>query len=583
MKTKDRRAIRCAVYTRKSSEEGLEQSFNSLDAQREACLAFIQSQRQEGWRAIETHYDDGGFSGGTMDRPALKQLLADIEARKVDTVVVYKVDRLTRSLADFAKIIEAFDAREVSFVSVTQQFNTTSSMGRLTLNVLLSFAQFEREVTGERIRDKIAASKRKGMWMGGNIPLGYDLEDRHLVVNKQEAEQVREIFRLYLKFGCVKRLKAHLDKQGIRSKVRVSKAGRTSGGKSFSRGALYKLLGNRTYLGEVPHKEDSYPGEHEAIVDKELWEKVRARILEGIRGQRHGANAAFPSLLRGLVYDEEGNRFTPSHAVKRGKRYRYYTSQQVIEDVDAALPSPGRIPARELEKVVLAEIKQFLASPDRVVNALDGADDDVASTRYLIDAARKESHLFDSKTHTVLSEWLADVVERIVVQKESIEIRLRREALRVRLLEPEHRSGSRSQAHARDEDLIIWTVQGRFRRRSGEMRLIIPSHSQGPDTGRQTTSMLKVVARAHDWVQAILAGEYKDQRAIAAALGVNERYVSNHISAAFLAPKIVEQIVARQDTPNLALPQLPDVVSLSWREQLARLGSAVRGQMDVSE
>jgi site-specific DNA recombinase len=571
-KISEKRAIRCAIYTRKSSEEGLEQSFNSLDAQREACQAYIQSQRQEGWRALDTHYDDGGFSGGNMERPSLKRLLADIEAGKIDTVIVYKVDRLTRSLADFAKIIEKFDAHEVSFVSVTQQFNTTSSMGRLTLNVLLSFAQFEREVTGERIRDKIAASKRKGMWMGGNIPLGYDLEDRHLVVNEREAEQVREIFRLYLTFGCVKRLKADLDRRGIRSKVRVSKAGRASGGTSFSRGAVYKILSNRTYLGEIPHKGESYPGEHKAIIDKELWEKVRARMEASIRGERHGANAAFPSLLRGLVYDEEGNRFTPSHAVKRGKRYRYYTSQQVIEDADVALPSPGRIPAREIEKVVLAEIKGFLVSPDRVVDALDGADDDVASTRFLIDAARKESHLFDSKAHPTVSEWLAEVVERIVVQKESIEIRLRREALRFKILDP-GRGHQRPQSHARDEALVAWTVPARFRRRSGEMRLIIPSHPQGLDTDRHTTSMLKAVARAHDWVRAILAGEYKDQRAIAAALGVNERYVSNHISAAFLAPKIVEQIVDGHEVPNL--PELLNVMSLSWKEQRTKLRNAV--------
>lgn len=332
MTSHEKRSVRCAVYTRKSSEEGLEQSFNSLDAQREACLAYIQSQRQEGWRAQPTHYDDGGYSGGSMDRPGLKGLLADIDARKIDTVVVYKVDRLTRSLADFAKIIEVFDARGVSFVSVTQQFNTTSSMGRLTLNVLLSFAQFEREVTGERIRDKIAASKRKGMWMGGCIPLGYDVRERRLVVNPKEAEQVRQIFRLYLEFGCVKKLKAHLDAHGAKSKVRVSKSGNKSGGGAYSRGALYKVLRNRTYLGEVPHKDQSYPGDHEAVIDQELWEKVRSRLRESIRGQRYGRDAAAPSLLRGLVYDADGNRFTPSHAVKRGMRYRYYVSQLAIED-----------------------------------------------------------------------------------------------------------------------------------------------------------------------------------------------------------------------------------------------------------
>jgi len=251
MSTLQKRSIRCAVYTRKSSEEGLEQSFNSLDARREACQAYILSQRQEGWRAINAAYDDGGFSGGSMERPGLKRLMGDIEARKVDTVVVYKVDRLTRSLADFAKMVEAFDARGVSFVSVTQQFNTTSSMGRLTLNVLLSFAQFEREVTGERIRDKIAASKRKGMWMGGMIPLGYDLKDRHLILNEKEAEHVREIFRLYLEIGCVKKLKAHFDQRGVKSKIRVSRSGNSSGGTTYSRGALYKILQNRIYLGGI--------------------------------------------------------------------------------------------------------------------------------------------------------------------------------------------------------------------------------------------------------------------------------------------------------------------------------------------
>lgn len=285
MSTLQKRSIRCAIYTRKSSEEGLEQSFNSLDAQREACQAYILSQRQEGWRAIDARYDDGGYSGGSMERPGLKRLLADIEARKVDTVVVYKVDRLTRSLADFAKMVEAFDARGVSFVSVTQQFNTTSSMGRLTLNVLLSFAQFEREVTGERIRDKIAASKRKGMWMGGMVPLGYDLKDHHLIINKQEAEHVREIFRLYLELGCVKKLKAQLDRRGVKSKIRISRSNRSTGGTAYSRGALYKILQNRIYLGEIPHKEQSYPGEHSAIVDRELWERVRKLMSENVHSR----------------------------------------------------------------------------------------------------------------------------------------------------------------------------------------------------------------------------------------------------------------------------------------------------------
>ena len=342
-----------------ASEEGLEQSFNSLDAQRESCQAYILSQRQEGWRPIDNHYDDGGYSGGSMERPALKRLLADIEAKKVDTVVVYKVDRLTRSLADFAKIIEAFDSRGVSFVSVTQQFNTTSSMGRLTLNVLLSFAQFEREVTGERIRDKIAASKRKGMWMGGPVPLGYDVKERRLILNKREADQVREVFQSYVNLGCVRKLKLHLEKQGIGSKVRIGASGQQTAGGPYSRGALYRFLGNPIYIGEILHKGNSYVGEHEAIIERELWQQVQSRLAENTYARRHGAHAGAPSLLRGLLYDGEGNRFTPSHAVKKGKRYRYYVSREAINGRSAALDRPGRIPARDLEQLILVELKSF--------------------------------------------------------------------------------------------------------------------------------------------------------------------------------------------------------------------------------
>src|ERR1700733_20766 len=265
--------VRCAIYTRKSSEEGLEQSFNSLDAQRESSEAFILSQRQEGWRVVPTRYDDGGYSGGTMERPALKRLLEDVEAKKVNVIVVYKVDRLTRSLSDFAKIVEALDARGVSFVSVTQQFNTTSSMGRLTLNILLSFAQFEREVTGERIRDKIAASKKKGIWMGGLVPLGYDLDRRKLVPNTKESVLVCNIFSAYLKVGCVSKLAVQLDQEKVRSKVWVTRTGVRLGGVAFARGALYSLLRNRLYIGEIPHRDQWYRGEHKGIVPHDLWDK----------------------------------------------------------------------------------------------------------------------------------------------------------------------------------------------------------------------------------------------------------------------------------------------------------------------
>lgn len=432
-----KRSVRCAIYTRKSSEEGLEQSFNSLDAQREACQAYIQSQRQEGWRALETHYDDSGYSGGSMERPGLKLMLADIEARKIDTVVVYKVDRLTRSLADFAKIIEVFDGSGVSFVSVTQQFNTTSSMGRLTLNVLLSFAQFEREVTGERIRDKIAASKQKGMWMGGPVPLGYDLGNRRLDVNQKEADVVREIYRLYLNIGRVRQLKTDLEKRGVRSKIRVGPTGRRTGGGPISRGALYKILRNELYVGEVHHKGQSYPGEQDAIVDRELWEKVQAMMTGNARARRYRTNAKAPSLLCGLVYDDEGNRFTPSHAAKNGKRYRYYVSQKLIKDGSAKSNQAGRIPAWELEKVVIAELTNFFTSADRIVTALTFADDALTTTQAIVESAAGYAKRLDGSSPGIPAEILASVVARVVVHQDSVDIQLSKDLVRERLLEPD--------------------------------------------------------------------------------------------------------------------------------------------------
>src|SRR5437763_4822045 len=325
MATSERRILRCAVYTRKSSEHGLEQDFNSLDAQREAAEAYIKSQAHEGWRLVKARYDDGGLSGGTLDRPALQSLLDDIRSRKVDVVVVYKIDRLTRSLADFAKLVELFEAHSVSFVAVTQQFNTTTSMGRLTLNVLLSFAQFERELAGERIRDKFAASRRKGMWMGGTIPLGYDVKYRKLVVNEDEADRVRLILRQYLALGCVAKLRADLEQRGVRSKRRVLTSGRVFGGCSFGRGALYHLLRNRIYRGEVVHKGVAYPGEHKAIVDEELWSAVHTR-LAGNRATRRKSRVATGAHLGGLINDERGNIMSPTYSIRRGNRYRYYIS-----------------------------------------------------------------------------------------------------------------------------------------------------------------------------------------------------------------------------------------------------------------
>lgn len=349
--------MRCAVYTRKSTEEGLDQDFNSLDAQREACEAFIQSQRHEGWKLLKTRFDDGGISGGTLERPALKQLLDEIEAGRVQMVVVYKIDRLTRSLSDFAKLVDRFDERGASFVSVTQQFNTSTSMGRLTLNVLLSFAQFEREVTAERIRDKIAASKKKGMWMGGLPPLGYDRADDGLVINPQEAQTVRALFDAYIRLKNVRELKAFSDEQGLKTKFRQSSSGRQAGGVAFSRGRLYHLLSNPIYVGKIKHRSECYNGLHKPIISKDLWQSVQDQLNDN-RVKRHRAvNAGNRSILAGMLFDEGGEPLIASHTQKANRRYRYYVSKKLISDSGIAKIG-WRIPALEIEQSVLNLIAQ---------------------------------------------------------------------------------------------------------------------------------------------------------------------------------------------------------------------------------
>lgn len=349
--------MRCAIYTRKSTEEGLDQVFNSLDAQRDACEAFIQSQRHEGWKLIKTRFDDGGISGGTLERPALKNLLDEIDAGRIQMVVVYKIDRLTRSLSDFAKLVDRFDARGASFVSVTQQFNTSTSMGRLTLNVLLSFAQFEREVTAERIRDKIAASKKKGMWMGGLPPLGYDRSDDGLIINPVEAETVCALFDAYLRLGNVRELKTYADEHGLKTKFRCFASGRQAGGVPFSRGRLYHLLSNPIYIGKIKHRSESYDGLHKPIIEKDVWTAVQEKLGEN-RVKRHSpSNAANRSILSGKLFDEEGNALLCCHAQKGDRRYRYYVSKHLIAESGASQDG-WRIPALEIEKAVLDLISE---------------------------------------------------------------------------------------------------------------------------------------------------------------------------------------------------------------------------------
>jgi len=351
-----RKLLRCAIYTRVSGDQRLEQDFNSLDAQREAAEAYIKSQAHEGWRLRRHRYDDGGFSGGSMDRPALSRLLADIRAGHIDVVVVYKVDRLTRSLADFAKLVELFDTQSVSFVSVTQSFNTTSSMGRLTLNVLLSFAQFEREVTGERIRDKIAASKRKGLWMGGVVPMGYRVDNRKLVIDEEEAATVKKIFQRYLALRSITKLQAELRLDGVRTRTRVLASGRILGNVHLTNGPLAYILRNRMYLGEINHRGKSFLAEHEPIIEKELFDAVQDILNENPNRHDTGYNRS-DALLGGLLFDDRGNRMSPSHAKKKGVRYNYYVSTPAIQGRKEDSGSVCRVPARALEETVIDALR----------------------------------------------------------------------------------------------------------------------------------------------------------------------------------------------------------------------------------
>src|SRR6266849_4931940 len=449
--------MRCAIYTRKSSEEGLEQDFNSLDAQREACEAYVKSQRHEGWQCLSAMYDDGGISGATIERPALKRLLSDIEAGAIDAVVVYKVDRLTRSLADFAKIVEVFDAKGVSFVSVTQQFNTTTSMGRLTLNMLLSFAQFEREVTGERIRDKIAASKKRGMWMGGLPPLGYDVKERKLVVNESEAERVRHIYRRYAELGSVLALKTELDRDGVRSKSRLDRFGRRFGDKPLARGALYLMLQNRLYRGEVVHKEAAYPGEHPAIIDPVLWETVQTKLSENRIARVTGADAEAPSLLAGLVYDETGERMSPTHAKKKGQRYRYYVSQALIKGRRGASPLGRRLPAGELEALIENRLAAFLSAETEVFAAIEPEGADATESSGLIARAAELARTWPEFPPAEQRRMLLALLARVDIHRESVEIRVLARGL-VSILRGE--SNSLDRKHPADEipRTITWTI-----------------------------------------------------------------------------------------------------------------------------
>ena len=551
------KTLRCAVYTRKSTEDGLLQEFNSLDAQYEACTAYALSQRHEGWTVVPERYDDGGFSGGNMQRPGMVRLLADVAAGKIDIILVYKIDRLTRSLADFAKIVDVLDKAEASFVSITQSFNTTTSMGRLTLNMLLSFAQFEREVTGERIRDKIAASKRKGMWMGGPVPLGYAVENRRLVVVSKEADFVRQTMQRYLELNSVVELAEDLNRQGHRTKIQQRTSGPHKGGCLFRRGTLYHLLANPIYRGKIVHKGEVFDGEHEAIVSLELWNDVQATLRANASGSSKRMKVAQPSLLVGMLTDGEGRAMTPSHATKPGRRYRYYVTRPDQLEGEPA----WRVSAYDLEGLVCARIAELLTDQQTMLEL--AADNDAqAAQRLLAEADLDAARLRSGTAHTKAS-LLEALRPSIQLRSESVDISLERTHLADTL-----------GVQLEGGDAIELICPATKVRRGHQLRLIIPP--QQPVIISQATRDVKLVAliaEAHKARQQVLSYPDRPIATIAAEQGRCRTRLGKLVALGCLAPDIVTAIVEGRQPPTLTARSLQDMdLPLAWADQRALLG-----------
>ena len=501
---------RCAIYTRKSTEHGLELEFNSLHAQREACEAYIKSQASQGWQALTRRYDDPAYSGGNLERPALQQLLRDIDAGLVDVIVVYKIDRLTRSLADFAKLVETFDAKEISFVAVTQQFNTTTSMGRLTLNVLLSFAQFERELSSERVRDKVAASRKKGKWMGGSVPLGYESKDKKLIVNQNEAKTVRMIFGRYLALQSFQKLIDELNQDAVVTKVRHIK-GKMSGGFSFTYGPLAYLLKNRTYLGESGHKGSWFAGEHEPIIDRDTFEQVQA-LLKSNSVRRTGRRQQTGALLTGLLFDDRGNRMSPSFSVKNGVRYPFYVSSAVLKGRNSEAGSVARISAVDLEAAILKELRQHFVADDG---------EDLVAPKNLIHRN----------------------VTRVVVGSTKVKITLKSTA-----------DGTPSEIE------IPWSKPNN--RERPRIHEAYEAMARAPNP-----QLVQAVVRARTWVRLLSDGTHKSIQSLAHSVDIHPKIVRNGIRMAFLAPTITKAILEGEQPPSLSLKNFIGAVPLSWSEQ----------------
>jgi site-specific DNA recombinase len=529
-----RKPLRCAVYTRKSTEHNLDLEFNSLDAQREACEAYIKSQAHEGWRLIPDRYDDGAFSGASLDRPALQTLLAEVKARNIDVIVVYKVDRLTRSLADFAKLVELFDQYSVSFVSVTQSFNTTSSMGRLTLNVLLSFAQFEREVIGERVRDKIAASKAKGIWVGGSVPLGYASVNKKLVVVPDEAETVRFIFRRYLEVGSIRDLAEDLDRRKIRTRRQTLSNGRIRGGIRFGVGTLAQLLRNSFLVGEVVYRGSVHTGEHEPIVDRPLFEAVQAKLAASATTRQLKLKAS-PSILARRIFNEHGNRMTPTHTNKQGARYRYYASHSILQKRNPAGTKPMRVSATDIEATVIKALRNILAEGNSAISATPASDRDLI-----------EQHL-----------------EKVVVKRDAVEIYLIDETkLAPDDIGPEIRNSGLALA-------VPWTIPTP----TAVKGVVHTPSAKQPTAAADRHALLTAVAKARAWINNLAEGRVASFAEIAKHEGKVERHIRLLAPLAFVSPEIIAKIVDN-DVRMQGITVLAKILTYSWRRQALDLAAA---------
>lgn len=513
MKSKGTKTFRCAIYTRKSTEHGLELEFNSLHAQREACEAYIKSQASQGWEALTSKYDDPAFSGGNMERPALKRLLADIEAGRVDVIVVYKIDRLTRSLADFAKLVEIFDAKSVSFVAVTQQFNTTTSMGRLTLNVLLSFAQFERELSSERVRDKVAASRKKGKWTGGSVPLGYDSVDKKLVINEAEAKTVRMIFDRYLALKSFQALISELDAKDIITKTRPP-GSKIKGGVPFTYGPLAYLLKNRTYLGETGHQGSWFEGEHEPIVDQEIFDQVQELLKANsiLRTKQRHDNEV---LLSGILFDDRGNRMSPSYTTKNGVRYPFYVSSALLKGRKAEAGSIARVSAAEIEAPIMGALGR-----------LTGASENIScgdTAQALI-----EQH-----------------IDRVVISRKILRLVLKSQQAPVEL---------------------PWSVR--------TTQSVIVDDSDAGHSIAPNPQLIQAVVRAHVWIRSLTNGTYDSIEELGQAVKVHPKIIRSGIRLAFLAPDITAAILTGEQPKNLSLADFKKNVPIAWAKQRSALRGA---------